>query len=797
MKYSFITNKMLLIIPNNLKDNILKYISSSSNLLDYKIMTKEELKRKFIFDYDENTILYMVKKYNIKPEIAKIYLENIYYLEDKIYKSKKLNELNKMKYDLLENKLLIIDKLFKVYLKQKKVIVYGYDYIDVFYKKMFEQIKDYTNVQIIEKEEFNEKQHKVYEFKTIDEEVEYIAIKIIKLIKSGIDINNIALANVSDEYTNTINRIFNFYNIPINITKPKLSETIIAHKFIEKLGENLNIERTIEELKNEINFQNEDNLNILNQIIDICNNYQIENINNKFIECISYSLNNTNIKQKNLQNQIKIIDIYNNVIENDMYVFLIGFNQGVIPRIYKDEDYISDNLKNEITKETTIEKNKIEKNIIKNIINSIKNLVITFKLKTPFEEYHKSLLIDEMNMEIIKPNLSLNTNYSNISNKLNLAKKLDKLVKFNEIDDSLGILYNTYSNIKYLNYNNKFTKINQKDLQEYLNNKLLLSYSSIDKFYRCKFRYYVNNILKLEKYEETFPIFIGNLFHYILSKAFNTDFNFEKEWNEYLIDKELSQKEKFFLNKLKQELIFIINTIKEQNKFSNLNKSCYEEKIYINKDKNIKITFMGIVDKIMYKEDNGQTIVAIIDYKTGNTETNLNNTIYGIEMQLPVYLYLVKNSKKFSNVKISGFYLQKILNNDVIIPPDKKEEEVKKDALKLSGYSIDNENILKELDFSYKNSEIIKSLKVGNNGFYSYSKVISEDKIKQLIDIVDKKIDEAINNIINADFEINPKRIGNINKGCEFCNFKDLCFMNEKDFVNLEEHKNLDFLNIE
>ena len=397
-------------------------------------------------------------------------------------------------------------------------------------------------------------------------------------------------------------------------------------------------------------------------------------------------------------------------------------------------------------------------------------------------------------MIVSRPNLSLNKTYSNIQNKINLTKKLDKLVKYGTIDNDLPILYNSYKTIEYLDFDNKFTGIDKDNLYEFLNNKLLLSYSSIDKFYRCKFRYYINNILKLEKYEETFPILIGNLFHYILSVAFNTNFDFDIEWNNYLKDKELNEKEKFFLEKLRSELLFIIDTIKEQNKLSNLNKSYYEEKIYINKDKNIKITFMGIVDKIMYEERNGKTIVAIIDYKTGNPEANLNNTIYGIEMQLPVYIYLVKNSKKLNNVKIAGFYLQKILNNEVIVKPGELLENNKKNSLKLIGYSNSNEDILKEFDFSYKDSEVIKSMRVGKNGFYSYSKVINDEKIDALSNMVDKKIDEAIDEIISADFEIDPKRIDNKNIGCEFCNFKDICYVDEKDYKNLISHKDLDFL---
>ena len=61
----------------------------------------------------------------------------------------------------------------------------------------------------------------------------------------------------------------------------------------------------------------------------------------------------------------------------------------------------------------------------------------------------------------------------------------------------------------------------------------------------------------------------------------------------------------------------------------------------------------------MYKKDNDKTIVSLIDYKTGNADINLKYKDYGLNMQLPIYIYLINHSK-LKNIKIAGFYLQKI-----------------------------------------------------------------------------------------------------------------------------------------
>ena len=204
----------------------------------------------------------------------------------------------------------------------------------------------------------------------------------------------------------------------------------------------------------------------------------------------------------------------------------------------------------------------------------------------------------------------------------------------------------------------------------------------------------------------------------------------------------------------------------------------YEKEISVNINSNAKVTFKGFVDKILYEKIDGSTIAVIIDYKTGNPTLNLNNSIYGIDMQLPIYVYLVKNEIK--DVRIGGFYLQKILSNIT-------DANERKSSLKLQGYSNEDIGILEKVDSSYENSKVIKSLKTTQNGFYSYSKIITDKQIDMLYKIVNNKINEASNNILNGRFSINPKQIEDNLLGCSYCKYKDICYMTSKDIVNLKK----------
>ena len=148
----------------------------------------------------------------------------------------------------------------------------------------------------------------------------------------------------------------------------------------------------------------------------------------------------------------------------------------------------------------------------------------------------------------------------------------------------------------------------------------------------------------------------------------------------------------------------------------------------------------------------------------------------------------------FLNPQIIGFYFQKILHEKLSYDPKKTFAEANLDNLKLMGYSINDPYLVSMFDSSYENSQMIKGMKTTSKGFAYYSKVLSEDAINNLVDIVDLKIQEAFKSIKEGEFNINPKVIKGENIGCSFCSYKDLCFKTGKDLVYLEGNDDLSYL---
>ena len=342
----------ILICKPSVKEYLLKKLEKENEFFNIKFMDFNEIKEHLYFSYDYNTIKYVMVKYNYKYDIAKMYIDNIYYVSDKNYKSEKLNKLVLLKHELDNKNLLIYDGVFKTYIKNKKIYIYGYDYFNNLEEKIVNDLKLLTDVVNIKKE-YNSFIPDVYEFNKIQDEVEFVAFKISELLDNGIDINNIKLCNVSSDYNIYIERIFNLYKIPVVLNnKVSLYSTKIGKYFLDNLNKDINV--TISLLNC---FEEKD---IVNKIINICNKYVMEEDYTLIKDLLEYDLKTTYLEEILYKNYVELINIEDIVSDLD-YVFLMNFNEGEIPNTQKDEDYITDNIKDEVNLKKTVEINTLEK----------------------------------------------------------------------------------------------------------------------------------------------------------------------------------------------------------------------------------------------------------------------------------------------------------------------------------------------------------------------------------------------------------------------------------------------------
>ena len=777
-------NNSILLLPSNIKNKVLDYINDNKLLLNIKLMTFRDLKVGLLYDYTNEAIYHVMKDYNLSFETAKDFINNTYYVEDKDYKNDKLNTIVKIKKELDKNELLIRDPLFINLLKSKsKMYIYGFTTINKLQDYLLNLASQYIETEPKDKEA-NDYKHEAYRLPTLEDEVSYVAEKISDLISAGVELDYIYLANYSSEYYFAIKKIFGLYHIPVYLkSETKLSDTVIGKYFIDNICNDM--QKYLDKISKKFDVDNNEyNSKVFNKLTNLINTYYWASSYKDIKDLIEAEMKTISIPTDHFDKEIVTTNIVDNIFNDDEYVFLLGFNQKSIPKSYRDEDYIDDAIKTDLM-ESSIEQNKASKIRYSTAIKNIKNLTITLKETSISSTYLPSTLIDDEYIKMIKVDSITYSKYSDEFNKLLYATRIDNLIKFNEQTEDLKDLHKSYD-IPYKSYDNKFTGIDKNKVRSKLETKGY-SYSSISHYFECPFKFYLNYYYKLEEFETSFSTFIGSAFHEVLEKCLDGSIDIDDVYYQYIEDhkKDLpyTEKEQYYVDKVKDELYFIVETIKNQYESftGEITDEWHEKGIEKSTEElglntNIKSVFKGIVDKCIFVGND----VFIIDYKTGTSaHLDRDHFEYGITIQLPIYLFLLKNLNK--DYTIVGMYLQHILQGLVYRNGNKDYTQLKTDSLKLDGLTLDDEDKISEFDAGYTYSKLITGLRKKSDGTWMYdNRIITYEDQDKLYDMIKNLIEECINKTSDAVFDISPIKDKTVD-GCKYCSYRDICFRRNND----------------
>ena len=757
----------------NHKNSLLKTLSTMANLSPSKVYTLKEFINIYPYEYNEKTLDFIMSEEKVILEVAQKYLDNIILYPVEQINTEKGNYLSLLKQKLINNKLLQENKLLK---EKFRNVIFKIDE-DICSQEILFLLKDY-DVEILKKEQKNYIP-KIYSLNNVEEEITFVLEQVIYLIKKNVPEKNIYLTNVPNDYLHDLKRLGRQMHIPLNInTETTLQETSLGSLFLKNLP--LGYEEALKKIQELCKDEND--TDIYNNIVNIVNKYMFLQNKEKFI---IYALRNTKRQEKNYKTGIQVVNYKTYSFKEDDYVFFLSFNSDTIPKFYKDEDYFEDNIKQKIHFDTTTDKNIKEKKFIENLITSYPHIFITFKKNTLKKEVYPSSLLEKYSIQ----EGHLNYNISKEYNEYIFGKLMDNYVKFGTVNDTFIKLSSNHT-ISYQTYDNEYKVINNEKLMSFLKNKLVLSYTHMNDFLACPFSFYLKYILKLNPYEETFNTIIGTIFHKILELKDEEEFDYDYTFQHIIKDYDFSSKEEMLLQNLKEEFRNTLNLLQEREKFTELKEREFEKEIIVPMNEKIPVTFKGKIDALYYNSES--KIFKIIDYKSGMPFLDASIMPHGFSLQLPTYLYLLKNDEDFKTYTCGGFYLQPLFIDKQKCENKVDYEVTKKNALKALGYSNSNFEILGSVDSSYPNSCQIKSLKVKKDGnFYNYAKIFDKDDLNTLFDLVDNLIHQTIDEITKGQFKIEPKVLDNKkNISCEFCPFKDICFYKDKDKVYINSDKN-------
>lgn len=765
MDLNQIKDNSIVICPFSVKKNLIERISEYNPLLHVKFMSKNELLEGVYFSYDYKTLNYVKKTYDYSYENSEEILQNLKGI--KKYNDK-LNELKVIYDDLCSKQLLKFNRLFKNLFASKNVYVYGYSSKDIELKEALEILgADYT---FLECENSMSYTHTVYKFKEIENEVSYVFDQIAKLIENGVSLNNIYLYKINSDYDLLIRKYMNYYNIPIELDENIcLYDSPLYKTFIDNLNE-VEIEKAYEMIQEENSI---DSLGALNKLAKNIVDIKELNLNKEdFIELLNYVSKKTKLKNVEYKESIKICDC-DSVIKDEDYVFVLDFSLGSYPFINRDVDFFMDEEKEVLNKNTSKIKNEIEKDKLVNFIKSNKNLIFTYKEKVGKVEFYPSLLIEELGMEQVDGTID-DIRYSSTAGRLEVARYKDNLESY-AIDNQY---INTFTDeeLNYKKYDYHYKKIPNY----FYDGKVILSATQIERYNRCNFRYFIEKILNVKEYEDTFFAKLGTLYHLVLEDSLTKEIDLDNY--EKYIEKEFpTYKERFFVKRLLPQVLEVISKNKDFDEHSFFSTREEKEKeVEYNIAKNTVL--YGKIDKTI--RDTSSKDIAIIDYKTGDFKFDAKKVAYGLGMQLPIYSVLLKH--EYDDYNIAGMYIQ-----NVLIDKSKMKKNI--NPYYLSGLSVADGEVLKRLDYSLNredengkvipNSEFILGIRLKKDGTpYSVGPFISKENMDKMIEDTHKQILKINDDIRNGEYNITPVVYKKEkNPPCKYCNYKDICFMKKDD----------------
>lgn len=429
------------------------------------------------------------------------------------------------------------------------------------------------------------------------------------------------------------------------------------------------------------------------------------------------------------------------------------------------------------------------------IINQIKEVLPN----TLIEIYNKNLSLDSIE--------SVDNAFEILSS--NFAENNELIASLNEYFSNLDG-YSARLNAVNGLINDKDFEIKDKDVAKKLfKENMNLSASRIDVFYDCRFKYFCKFGLGANPRTkaEINPMQTGTVIHYVLEQVIKcygkdgivamTETELENEIKRFLnsyIDglasnsEEFTPRLKYQFMRLAKILSRVLLRIREEMLHSDFEPKAFELKIGDgSEDAPVKskvlelpdggsIAIRGSIDRVDTFYDGNKQYVRVVDYKTGSKTFNLNHIMYGINLQMFIYLFtLCESNHELSGVNAGVLYLRSGRN---VFSYTSKDENSKISSDEDKQYKMlglvlnDDENPIAE----HMEHELAgKFIPVQRKKDELKGDIASLEELGKISKKIDSLLIEMGTDLHNGKINQNPIKISSHTYPCDYCDYVDVC----------------------
>ena len=213
-----------------------------------------------------------------------------------------------------------------------------------------------------------------------------------------------------------------------------------------------------------------------------------------------------------------------------------------------------------------------------------------------------------------------------------------------------------------------------------------------------------------------------------------------------------------------------------------------------------KVYLEGKIDRIDLGRIDGEKYARVIDYKTGNTSLNMEDVFFGLRMQLLLYLSAIL---RMEDAHPAGIFYQKLGEASVELKGEEfsaKKEEAQNKKLRLTGYILENEDVIGQMCADPEWMEQVLPVKKNKDGSFSKQsadKLLSEEDFGHLLKHTYRKLTTMADGILKGQISIAPVETKEID-ACRYCSYKSICLFEngmpgcEKKTLSMEREEALE-----
>lgn len=400
-----------------------------------------------------------------------------------------------------------------------------------------------------------------------------------------------------------------------------------------------------------------------------------------------------------------------------------------------------------------------------------------------------------------------------------MAKEFDDNTEFSE---SLKYYFRNdprFKAVENISLNNEEKLSNTVAAEKLFGKDMFLSASRVEDFFNCKFRYFCKFGLmaRPRMKAQLNAMETGTAIHSVLEsiikdigskklaemQKMQIHILVDKYLREYLETQfgdsaELTQRFKYQFMRLSKMLNFVVERLAGEFSQTDFEAAAFELKIdkdgeakpYVIPLESGSVSIRGSIDRVDTLEKNGEKYVRVIDYKSGTKEFNLSDVLYGLNLQMFVYLFAVCNDK---NCRVNGIpagvlYMHVSKKNvDVGKKTAEADIEKSKSEFKMKGVVLydDEHDIVSSMEKDLKGKYIPFKFDSSNNPKGCFA---SYEELGKIAKKINSLIAQMGNDLHEGKIEQNPIDGAGHDTTCEYCDYFDVCSA-KKDIKKREIEK--------